>query len=192
MKNFKNIFTIVAILFATTFLSAQTITYNLGSTEYIQGEYYSTTGKPKVVRSPSNKKAFLKSRGYNQTPQGYQIDHIIPLSQGGSDDPINMQLLTIGQHKAKTARERSTVARTSNYSHIPSYSSTSYNYQSKPTKTRKIKYNSPSISIPTYKVPSYTPSNYSVPSSSNRTIHTGSRGGTYYINSNGNKTYVKK
>lgn len=42
----------------------------------------------------------------------------------------------------------------------------------------------------------YTPATnstntYSYPSS-NRTIHTGPRGGRYYINSNGNKTYVKK
>jgi hypothetical protein len=42
----------------------------------------------------------------------------------------------------------------------------------------------------------YTPAtnstnSYSYPSSS-RTIHTGPRGGRYYINSNGNKTYVKK
>src|SRR5690554_7623051 len=101
MKTFKNIFTIVAVIFATTFLSAQTQTYTLGSTEYVQGEYYSTTGNPKVVRSATNKKAFLKSKGYDQTPTGYEIDHIIPLSQGGSDHPSNMQLLTISQHKEK-------------------------------------------------------------------------------------------
>jgi hypothetical protein len=34
---------------------------------------------------------------------------------------------------------------------------------------------------------------YSTPSySSSRTIYTGSRGGQYYINSNGNKTYVSR
>lgn len=36
---------------------------------------------------------------------------------------------------------------------------------------------------------SYTPSNRS---SGSHTIHTGPRGGHYYINKNGNKTYVKK
>ena len=185
MKNFKNIFTIAAILFATTFLSAQTITYSLGNTEYIQGEYYSTTGKPKVVRSAANKKEFLKSRGYDQTPNGYEIDHIIPLSQGGSDDPSNMQLLTVSQHRAKTSRERSTVARYNNYSYKTNYTSPSSSYIYKPTKTKKVEYKSPNISIPKYKAPSYTPS------SSNRTLQTGSRGGTYYVNSKGNKTYVK-
>ena len=192
MKNFKNIFTVVSILFATTFVNAQTITYSLGSTEYIQGEYYSTTGKPKVVRSAANKKTFLKSRGYSQTPDGYEIDHIIPLSQGGSDDPSNMQLLTVRQHSAKTARERSIVARSKNYSNKTNYSSPISSYIYKPAKTKRFEYKSPSISVPSYKVPSYSPSSYSVPSSSSRTIHTGSRGGTYYINSNGNKTYVKK
>jgi hypothetical protein len=48
---------------------------------------------------------------------------------------------------------------------------------------------------PTYKstyTPSYImPTTYSTPSySSSNTIYTGSRGGQYYINSNGNKSYV--
>ena len=192
MKTFKNIFTIVAVIFATTFLSAQTQTYTLGSTEYIQGEYYSTTGNPKVVRSATNKKAFLKSKGYDQTPTGYEIDHIIPLSQGGSDHPSNMQLLTISQHKEKTARERTSVARSSNYSYKANYSTSTPNYYQTTTKRTKSTYKSPSINNQHYKVPSYTPSTYTVPSSSINTIHTGSRGGKYYINSNGNKTYVKK
>lgn len=37
-----------------------------------------------------------------------------------------------------------------------------------------------------------TQSTYSVKSAPTHTIQTGSRGGQYYINSNGNKTYVKK
>jgi hypothetical protein len=34
------------------------------------------------------------------------VDHRIPLSQGGPDDPANMQWLTIAEHEAKTASER--------------------------------------------------------------------------------------
>lgn len=48
------------------------------------------------------------------------------------------------------------------------------------------------IQISTY-TPTYTPpvTTYSTPSySSTQTIYTGSRGGQYYINSNGNKSYV--
>lgn len=138
-------------------------TYKVGDTEYYYNQYYSTTGKPKVKRSESNKTKFLNSKGYNSTPTNYEIDHIIPLSQGGSDSPSNMQLLTVEQHKKKTANERSKVSE--------------YNYN-------QSTYNSNYTSTPTY--------NYSNTSSGGgRTIYTGSRGGKYYINSNGNKTYVK-
>jgi hypothetical protein len=50
-------------------------------------------------------------------------------------------------------------------------------------------YSMPKISSPSYSVPS---SSYSMPSSSYTPIQTGPRGGQYYINSNGNKTYVKR
>lgn len=47
---------------------------------------------------------------------------------------------------------------------------------------------------PTYSTParsSYASPTYSTPSSSSQTIHTGPRGGTYYINASGNKSYVR-
>jgi len=183
MKNIQNILSALAILIAFTFSYAQS-TYTVGSTEYTYGEYYSTTGKPKVVRSASNKKDFLKSRGYESTPYGYEIDHIIPLSQGGSDDPSNMQLLTVSQHQQKTARERTQVAQTNTYS---VYKVNSPAYYSTPTvKPAKIQYSTPNYTTPLYTLPTHNNS-----SSSTRTIYTGSRGGQYYINSNGNKTYVK-
>lgn len=51
-------------------------------------------------------------------------------------------------------------------------------------------YSSSSYSTPTYSSTN-TPSTYSTPSySSSNTIYTGTRGGQYYINSNGNKTYI--
>ncbi len=80
-------------------------TYKVGDTEYYSGRYYKSTGKPMVKRSLENKKKFLASKGLKRTPRGYEIDHIIPLSLGGSDSPQNMQLLTIAQHKAKTQKE---------------------------------------------------------------------------------------
>jgi hypothetical protein len=186
MKNIKNILSSLAIIFAFTFSNAQS-TYTIGSTEYIYGEYYSTTGKPKVVRSATNKKDFLKSKGYNSAPYGYEIDHIIPLSQGGSDSPSNMQLLTVRQHKAKTARERSYTSSTSYYS---SYKPSTYYYSIPALKVKKAKYLTTNYNTPADRSPSY--SNYNYSSNSNRTILTGSRGGKYYINSNGNKTYLKK
>ena len=38
---------------------------------------------------------------------GQDVDHVIPKSQGGTDDEGNLQLICRACHKAKTARERS-------------------------------------------------------------------------------------
>ncbi|GGG51745.1 HNH endonuclease signature motif containing protein [Bizionia arctica] len=189
MKIIKYILSVVSILIAITLLNAQS-TYTIGSTEYIYDAYYSTTGMPKVVRSEANKNAFLKSQGYSSTPYGYEIDHIIPLSQGGTDDPRNMQLLTVEQHKIKTARERSQVSQ-NNSNHIYQVKSPNY-YSTSTAKPIKTNYTSPSYSSPVYNKPSNQRSNYNYSSSPTRTIYTGPRGGRYYINSNGNKTYVKR
>lgn len=190
MKNLKSILSAFALVALFTFSSAQTSTYIVGKTEYIKGQYYSTTGMPKVVRSASNKKDFLQLRGYTSTPYGYEIDHIIPLSQGGSDAPSNMQLLTIRQHRAKTARERARTASNNSFS-SPLYSPSAVNYHSTPSvKTKKKKYKTSTYSYPSYAAPSYSYPTSS--SSTTRTIQTGSRGGRYYINSNGNKSYVKR
>lgn len=64
-------------------------------------------------------------------------------------------------------------------------------------KSAGVKYNSGSTysgssytpSSPSYSSDSYSPSSSG---SSSRTIYTGPRGGRYYINSNGNKTYIKR
>ena len=95
-------------------------TYEVGGTKYISGETYKTTGQPKVERSASSRKEFLKSQGYSKEPSGYQVDHVVPLSHGGRDVPSNMQLITVDQHKQKTATERhqisTTNSKTFNYS----------------------------------------------------------------------------
>ena len=80
--------------------------YKVGDTKYKVGQAYKTTGMPKVERSSSAKKRFLKNSGYSKVPNGYEVDHIVPLSKGGKDSPGNMQLLSRQQHKAKTASER--------------------------------------------------------------------------------------
>ena len=157
------IFYLFALLISSFLcFSVQCQTYNQNGTTYINGEYYKTTGQPKVVRSESAKKEFLRSLGYEKVPYGYQVDHIIPLSQGGTDTPSNMQLISIEQHKQKTASERQ------------STSSSSYSY---PT------YNSTSTG---------NSSNYSKSTSTSKTIYTGPKGGQYYFNSSGKKVYIKK
>lgn len=112
-------FILLFLIFQNTQLQSQE-TYTSGSTEYYTNQTYSTTGKPKVKRSAANKAKFLKSKGYSAVPPGYEVDHIIPLCEGGTDDPSNMQLLTIKAHAEKTAREKgsksnSTYSGNSNY-----------------------------------------------------------------------------
>lgn len=58
------------------------------------------------VRSEEAVKNFLHEHGYTDVPAGYEVHHIVPLSQGGADDPHNMVLLTEAQHDAVTAAHR--------------------------------------------------------------------------------------
>jgi hypothetical protein len=188
-------------------------TYKIGETEYYYNKYYSTTGKPMVKRSETNKSDFLKSKGYNKVPDGYEVDHIVPLSEGGTDDPMNMQLITKEQHASKTANEASKRSN-STFNNYPKYNTNatykSTNIYSSPTNTNdKTIYTGPkggqyyinnngnktyinSNNSSSYSTPKYnstsTFKNYSSP----KVIHTGPRGGNYYINSKGNKTYIKK
>ncbi len=69
----------------------------------------------------------------------------------------------------------------------PSYSTPSYTTPSYTTPS----YSTPSYSTPSYSTPSYSTPSYSTPSYSTP-VYTGSRGGTYYINSNGNKSYISR
>ena len=84
--------------------------YTSGSTYKVHSSTYCSTcarsNEGKIKRSEFAKKEFLKSKGYNKVPQGYQVDHINPLYKGGSDTPSNMQLIPTGMHKEKTASER--------------------------------------------------------------------------------------
>jgi hypothetical protein len=142
-------------------------TYKSNGTTYYTNKTYKTTGKPEVDRSSSAKNRFLKSQGYTKIPHGYQIDHKVPLSEGGADVPSNMQLITVEEHKQKTAHEHTENSKSSTY-RSPSYRS-----------------NSTYSNSNTYSKPSYS-------NSTGRTTYSGSRGGNYYINSKGNKSYVRK
>lgn len=62
-------------------------------------------------RDPKVVERFLKKEGLTKTPKGKEVDHKIPLADGGSDTVRNMQLLTVKQHAIKTAREAKARAR---------------------------------------------------------------------------------
>ncbi len=70
-----------------------------------------------VIGSPSNRSlssrernAILERDGHQCTRCGgrvkLQVDHIIPRSRDGSNDPSNLQTLCTPCHKVKTARDR--------------------------------------------------------------------------------------
>ena len=56
-------------------------------------------------RDPEVVDRFLKNKGLTKVPKGKEVDHKVPLVDGGSDTVRNLQLLTEKQHAAKTARE---------------------------------------------------------------------------------------
>ena len=56
-------------------------------------------------RDPEVVERFLKKERLKKIPKGKEVDHKVPLIDGGSDTVRNLQLLTEKQHAAKTARE---------------------------------------------------------------------------------------
>ncbi len=73
--------------------------------------------------------------------------------------------------------------RNDNYSTVGNVNPYTGSYGTKPADSYYVAPSSYSAPINTYSNPSYSTSN---------TIYTGSRGGQYYINSNGNKTYISR
>ena len=59
----------------------------------------------KIKRSSTIRTRFLAKRGLKRTPRGKEIDHKIPLSEGGSDSLRNLRLIKKKTHKPKTKRE---------------------------------------------------------------------------------------
>lgn len=68
-------------------------------------------GEARPARSAAAKAEFQRMNpcpvnGKSRGPcPGWEIDHAQPLKCGGADAAVNMQWLTIAEHKAKTASE---------------------------------------------------------------------------------------
>lgn len=51
-----------------------------------------------ISRSIAARDSFLSSHGFESVPEGYEVHHIIPLSEGGADSPENMVLVKNEEH----------------------------------------------------------------------------------------------
>jgi hypothetical protein len=54
-----------------------------------------------LVRSISRRNEFLRIHGLKDPPDGYVVDHIVPLVCGGCDLPSNMALMRAGEMRQK-------------------------------------------------------------------------------------------
>ena len=71
-----------------------------------QGEIVGAEHHIEVERSAEARAAFLAAHDLAAVPEGYELHHIIPLSEGGADDPRNMILLREDTHDAITSAHR--------------------------------------------------------------------------------------
>lgn len=59
-----------------------------------------------VVRDPAVRTEFLAQHGYDELPEGYEVHHIQPVSEGGPDSVDNMILVSEAEHDEITAAHR--------------------------------------------------------------------------------------
>lgn len=59
-----------------------------------------------VSRSAAERSAFLAQHGFDGTPEGAQVHHVHPLSEGGADEAENMVLVSEADHDRITAEHR--------------------------------------------------------------------------------------
>lgn len=94
----------------------------------------------RIARSSKAKAEFRKQTGYPHGRPGYVIDHITPLSRGGSDSPGNMQWQTKEEAKTKDHWERGGSSRAQTYrSHAYSRRSYAPRYRAPPSSFRSYR-----------------------------------------------------
>ena len=59
-----------------------------------------------VVRSPAVRAEFLEMHGMTEVPDGWEVHHVVPLSEGGADSVENMVLLREQDHDWITAQHQ--------------------------------------------------------------------------------------
>ena len=78
-------------------------THKVERTKPSSSEDRNTSDLQTIERTKSAKEEFLRMRGYKSLPPGYEVDYIVPLSQGGRDYPGNMQLVPKKPEQQKAA-----------------------------------------------------------------------------------------
>lgn len=82
---------------------------------------YSTSAKRDshghIARSSKAREQFMKQTGYPHGRPGYVIDHVKPLSEGGADNPSNMQWQTKAAAKEKDKWERGQLTKSKSHKH---------------------------------------------------------------------------
>lgn len=74
--------------------------FHVGHTSrYASGVVRDSRGR--ILRSEAARREFMDQTGYPHGRQGYVIDHVVPLKEGGADSPSNMQWQTKEEAKAK-------------------------------------------------------------------------------------------
>lgn len=124
---------------------------------------------------------YFKSNGTYVMPHYRSSPNNTVLDNYSTKGNINPYTGSVGTKSVYDAYSTLSTSNYSTYSYSqPSYSTKSY--------TNSLYYNSytPSTYSSYYSTPSYKDVSYST-----NAVYTGPRGGTYYINSNGNKTYIK-
>ena len=59
-----------------------------------------------AMRDPGVRAEFLAQHGYDELPDGYEVHHIQPISEGGADSVENMILVSEAEHDEITAAHR--------------------------------------------------------------------------------------
>ena len=70
------------------------------------GEFHGTHHLSKVMRSQEARLDFLAQHDLERIPAGWEIHHVVPLSEGGADTPDNMVLLRAEDHDWITTQHR--------------------------------------------------------------------------------------
>ena len=70
------------------------------------GEFHGTHHLSEVMRSQEARLDFLAQHDLERIPAGWEIHHVVPLSEGGADTPDNMVLLRAEDHDWITTQHR--------------------------------------------------------------------------------------